>query len=131
MQKNPLWYKDAVFYELSVRSFKDSDGDGCGDLRGLREKLDYLQILGVDCIWLMPIYLSPLRDDGYDIADYYNIADVYGTRDDFRALLEAAHTRNIRVIMDLVLNHTSDEHPWFKAARSDRELTLSRLLCME
>ena len=120
MQKNPLWYKDAVFYELSVRSFKDSDGDGWGDLRGLREKLDYLQILGVDCIWLMPIYPSPLRDDGYDIADYYNIAKVYGSLDDFRALLEAAHARNIRVIMDLVLNHTSDEHPWFKAARADR-----------
>jgi len=119
MQKNPLWYKDAVFYELSVRAFKDGNGDGHGDLRGLREKLDYLQRLGVDCIWLMPIYPSPLRDDGYDIADYYNIAEVFGSLDDFRSLLEAAHARDIRVIMDLVLNHTSDEHPWFKASRSD------------
>jgi len=115
-----LWYKDAVFYELSVRAFKDSDGDGNGDLRGLTEKLDYLQILGVDCIWIMPIYPSPLRDDGYDIADYYNIAQAFGTLDDFKALIKEAHDRDIRVITDLVLNHTSDEHPWFQASRSDR-----------
>ncbi|MCI0552539.1 MAG: maltose alpha-D-glucosyltransferase [Anaerolineae bacterium] len=115
-----LWYKDAVFYELSVRAFKDSNGDGHGDLRGLTEKLAYLQTLGVDCIWLMPIYPSPLRDDGYDIADYYNIAETFGTLDDFKTLIKEAHNRNIRVITDLVLNHTSDEHPWFKASRSDR-----------
>ena len=114
------WYKDAVFYELSVRAFKDSNGDGHGDLRGLTEKLDYLHELGVDCIWLMPIYTSPLRDDGYDIADYYNVAETFGTLDDFKALIQAAHNRNIRIITDLVLNHTSDEHPWFKAARADR-----------
>lgn len=114
------WYKDAVFYELSVRAFKDSNGDGNGDLRGLTQKLDYLQELGVDCIWLMPIYPSPLRDDGYDIADYYSIAETFGTLDDFKVLIKEAHDRNIRIITDLVLNHTSDEHSWFKAARSDR-----------
>src|SRR5215207_6569225 len=120
MQNNSHWYKDAVFYELSVRAFKDSDGDGNGDLRGLTEKLDYLQSLGVDCIWIMPIYPSPLKDDGYDIADYYNIAQVFGTLDEFKALINEAHNREIRVITDLVLNHTSDQHPWFQASRSDR-----------
>ena len=114
------WYKDAVFYQLSVRAFKDSDGDGQGDLPGVLEKLDYLQALGVDCIWLMPVYPSPLRDDGYDIADFRNIAETYGTLEDFKALIESAHKRNMRIIMDLVLNHSSDQHPWFQAARSDR-----------
>lgn len=114
------WYKDAVFYEVSVRAFKDSNGDGHGDLRGLIEKLDYLQALGVDCLWLMPIYPSPLRDDGYDIADHYHIAETYGTLDDFQQLIHMAHGRGMRLIMDLVLNHTSDEHPWFKASRSNR-----------
>ena len=114
------WYKDAVFYEISVRAFRDSNGDGIGDLRGLTEKLDYLRDLGVDCIWIMPIYPSPLRDDGYDIADYYNVANAFGTLDDFKNLIKEAHNRNIRLIADLVLNHTSDEHPWFKAARADR-----------
>ena len=120
MQNESYWYKDAVFYELSVRAFKDSDGDGNGDLRGLTEKLDYLQTLGVDCIWIMPIYPSPLKDDGYDIADYYNIAETFGTLDDFKVLIKEAHNREIRVITDLVLNHTSDQHPWFQASRSDR-----------
>lgn len=115
-----LWYKDAVFYELSVRAFKDSNGDGHGDLRGLTQKLDYLHELGVDCVWLMPIYASPLRDDGYDIADYYNIAETFGMLDDFKTLIQEAHNRNIRIITDLVLNHTSDEHHWFKTSRSDR-----------
>jgi maltose alpha-D-glucosyltransferase/alpha-amylase len=115
-----LWYKDAVFYEINVRAFYDGNGDGHGDLKGLTQKLDYLHDLGVDCIWLMPIYRSPLRDDGYDISDYYNIAETFGTVEDFKTLLEEAHKRNMRVIMDLVLNHTSDEHPWFKAARADR-----------
>lgn len=117
---NNLWYKNAVFYEISVRAFKDSNGDGRGDLRGLAEKLDYLQTLGVDCIWIMPIYPSPLRDDGYDIADYYNVDSAYGSLDDLKVLIEAAHQRNIRLIMDLVLNHTSDAHPWFQSARSDK-----------
>ncbi len=115
-----LWFKDAVFYELSVRAFKDGNGDGHGDLRGLIEKLDYLKTLGVDCLWLMPIFPSPLRDDGYDIADYCAIAEKYGDLEDFKSLIEAAHSRQIRIIMDLVLNHTSDQHPWFLASRSDR-----------
>jgi maltose alpha-D-glucosyltransferase/alpha-amylase len=115
-----MWYKQAVFYQLSVRAFKDSNGDGHGDLRGVTENLAYLQTLGVDCLWLMPIYPSPLRDDGYDVADYCRIAGPFGTLDDFKALVDSAHARNIRIIMDLVLNHTSDEHPWFKASRSDR-----------
>jgi len=115
-----LWYKDAIFYQIYVRAFRDSNGDGHGDIKGLTQKLDYLQDLGVDCIWLMPIYPSPLRDDGYDIADYYNIAETFGILDEFKTLIEASHQRGIRIIMDLVLNHTSDEHPWFQAARTDR-----------
>jgi maltose alpha-D-glucosyltransferase/alpha-amylase len=115
-----LWYKDAIFYQIYVRAFKDSNGDGHGDLNGVTQKLDYLQELGVDCIWLMPIYPSPLKDDGYDIADYYNIAETFGTLDDLKTLIEEAHHREIRIIMDLVLNHTSDKHPWFQAARTDR-----------
>jgi maltose alpha-D-glucosyltransferase/alpha-amylase len=114
-----LWYKDAVFYEVYVRAFYDSNGDGHGDLRGLTQKLDYLKDLGVDCLWLLPIYPSPLKDDGYDISDYYNIHSSYGTLDDFKELLDAAHEHGMRVIMDLVLNHTSDQHPWFRAARSN------------
>ena len=117
---NEPWFKNAIFYEINVRAFRDSDGDGHGDLRGLTEKLDYLQSLGVDCIWLQPIYPSPLLDDGYDIADYYNINPEFGTLDDFRALVAEAHRRGLRIIADLVLNHTSDQHPWFQAARADR-----------
>ncbi len=120
MDHQPLWYKDAVFYQVYVRAFKDSNGDGHGDLRGLTQKLDYLQTLGVDCLWLMPLYPSPLKDDGYDISDFYNIAETFGSLEDFQALLGEAHTRGIRIIMDLVLNHTSDQHPWFQAARADR-----------
>lgn len=115
-----LWYKDAVFYQISVRAFKDSNGDGHGDLHGLIEKLDYLQTLGVDCIWIMPIYPSPLNDDGYDIADYYAVDQTFGSLDDLKELIEAAHARDIRIVMDLVLNHTSDAHPWFQASRADR-----------
>jgi maltose alpha-D-glucosyltransferase/alpha-amylase len=115
-----LWYKDAVFYEVHVRAFCDGNGDGHGDLPGLISKLDYLQELGVDCLWLMPIYPSPLLDDGYDIADFTRVHPDYGTLDDFRNLIEQAHRRGLRVIADLVLNHTSDRHPWFQAARSDR-----------
>ena len=117
---NSLWYKNAVFYEISVRAFKDGSGDGHGDLIGLTGKLDYLQTLGVDCIWIMPIYPSPLKDDGYDIADYYNVAEAFGSLEDLKALIESAHARGIRLIMDLVMNHTSDEHPWFQASRADR-----------
>ncbi len=114
-----LWYKNAVFYEVYARAYKDSDGDGNGDLRGLTQKLDYLKGLGVDCIWLLPIYPSPLRDDGYDIADYYGVLSDYGDMSDFVTLVEAAHAHGMKVIADLVLNHTSDQHPWFQAARSD------------
>lgn len=120
MDNQPLWYKDAVFYQVYVRAFRDSSRDGHGDLCGLTQKLDYLQSLGVDCLWLMPIYPSPLKDDGYDISDFYNIAETFGTLEDFQALLHEAHRRGLRIIMDLVLNHTSDQHPWFQAARADR-----------
>jgi maltose alpha-D-glucosyltransferase / alpha-amylase len=116
----PLWYKDAIFYQVYVRAFYDSNGDGHGDIQGLTQKLDYLQELGVDCLWLMPIYPSPLKDDGYDIADFYNVAEIFGTLEDFKELLDAAHARHMRIIMDLVLNHTSDAHPWFQASRADR-----------
>ncbi len=111
------WYKDAVFYEVPVRSFADSNNDGIGDFRGLTEKLDYIRGLGVDCIWLLPFYPSPLKDDGYDIADFRGIHPDYGTLDDFKAFLNAAHARGIKVIADLVVNHTSDQHPWFQEAR--------------
>ena len=116
-----MWYKNAVFYELNVRAFCDSNGDGHGDLPGLVSKLDYLQELGVTCLWLLPFYPSPLKDDGYDIADYYGIDPKFGTLDDLKILLDEAHKRGLRVITDLVMNHTSDEHPWFTAARADRK----------
>src|SRR5881398_595019 len=114
---DPLWYKDAVIYELHVKTFCDSDGDGMGDFRGLIQKLDYLQELGVTAIWLLPFYPSPLRDDGYDIADYFDVNPNFGTLDDFRAFLDAAHQRNLRVITELVINHTSDQNPWFQKSR--------------
>ena len=113
----PLWYKDAVIYELHVRAFSDSNDDGIGDFPGLTSRLDYLSTLGIDTIWLLPFYPSPLRDDGYDIADYYDVHSSYGSLDDFRAFLDAAHSRNMRVITELVINHTSDQHPWFQRAR--------------
>jgi maltose alpha-D-glucosyltransferase/alpha-amylase len=119
MVENPLWYKDAVFYEVYVRAYRDSNGDGNGDLKGLTQKLDYIKDLGIDCIWLLPIYPSPLIDDGYDIADYYGVHPDYGTVEDFKTLIEESHARGIRVIADLVLNHTSDQHPWFQAARKE------------
>jgi maltose alpha-D-glucosyltransferase/alpha-amylase len=117
LRDDPLWFRDAVFYEVYVRGFFDSNGDGIGDFRGLTEKLDYLQWLGIDCIWLLPTYASPLKDGGYDIADYYLMLPEYGTLDDFKTFLDAAHERGIRVITDLVINHTSDQHPWFQEAR--------------
>jgi maltose alpha-D-glucosyltransferase / alpha-amylase len=121
MQSNPLWYKDAVIYELHVRAFYDSDGDGAGEFNGLTNKLDYLKDLGVSAVWLLPFYPSPWRDDGYDISDYTGIHPAYGSLDDFKAFLEEAHRRDIRVITELVLNHTSDQHPWFQQARSSRD----------
>jgi maltose alpha-D-glucosyltransferase/alpha-amylase len=116
-----FWYKNAVFYEVHIRSFCDSNGDGRGDLAGITSKLDYIKELGVDCIWLLPMFPSPLKDDGYDIADYFNVHPDYGTVEDFKTLVNEAHARGIRIIADLVLNHTSDEHPWFVAARSSRD----------
>jgi maltose alpha-D-glucosyltransferase / alpha-amylase len=114
---DPLWYKDAIIYETHVKAFSDSNRDGIGDFPGLIEKLDYLQDLGVTCLWLLPFFPSPLRDDGYDIADYENVHPSYGTLDDFKRLLAAAHDRNLHVIIELVINHTSDRHSWFQRAR--------------
>ncbi len=114
---NPRWYKDAVIYEVHVKTFFDSDGDGMGDFKGLTEKLDYLQQLGVTAIWLLPFYPSPLRDDGYDISDYYNVHPLYGDIKDFKLFLREAHKRGLRAITELVINHTSDQHPWFQRAR--------------
>lgn len=112
-----LWYKDAIIYEVHVRAFRDSNGDGIGDFRGLKKKLDYLQDLGITAIWLLPFYPSPLRDDGYDISDYFNVHSDYGTLRDFKDFLRSSHNRGIKVIVELVLNHTSSEHQWFKNAR--------------
>ncbi|MFR9800753.1 maltose alpha-D-glucosyltransferase [Pseudonocardia sp. RS010] len=121
LEVDPEWFKTAVFYEVLVRAFNDSNRDGFGDLRGLTEKLDYLQWLGVDCLWLPPFYDSPLRDGGYDIRDFRAVLPEFGTVDDFVVLLDEAHQRGIRVITDLVMNHTSDQHPWFEASRRDPE----------
>ncbi len=117
-EAEPLWFKHAVFYEVHVRAFFDANGDGIGDFRGLTEKLDYLQWLGIDCIWLLPFYASPLRDGGYDIGDFRSVHPDYGTVDDVKELIDAAHARRIRVIADLVMNHTSSDHSWFQESRS-------------
>jgi maltose alpha-D-glucosyltransferase / alpha-amylase len=115
--RDPLWYKDAIIYELHVKAFADGNDDGIGDFQGLMGKLDYLQTLGVTCLWLLPFFPSPLRDDGYDIADYRNVHPGYGTLEDFQRFLNAAHDRQMQVIIELVVNHTSDQHPWFQRAR--------------
>ena len=117
-ERDPLWFKRAVFYEIHIRGFFDGNGDGMGDFRGLIEKLDYLQWLGVDCIWLLPMYPSPLRDGGYDVADFTGIHPDFGTVEDFRLFVDDAHQRGMRVIADFVMNHTSSEHPWFQEARA-------------
>ncbi len=117
LEDDPRWYQDAVIYELHVRSFSDSDSDGIGDFRGLTQKLDYLQDLGITALWLLPFYPSPLKDDGYDTADYTNVNSIYGNLKDFREFLQESHKRGLRVITELVLNHTSDQHPWFQRAR--------------
>lgn len=116
----PDWYRHAVFYEVYVRSFQDSNGDGIGDLKGLTSRLDYLKDLGVDAIWLMPIYPSPFKDSGYDVSNYEGINPDYGTMADFDELLKQAHQRGIRILLDLVLNHTSDQHPWFQESRKNK-----------
>ncbi len=116
--RDPLWYKDAVIYEIHVKAFFDANNDGIGDFPGLLEKLDYLEALGVTCLWLLPFFPSPLKDDGYDISDYLSIHPSYGTMEDFKAFLNAAHGRGMQVMVELVVNHTSDQHPWFQAARA-------------
>ncbi len=116
-EDDPLWYKDAVVYQLHIKAFFDSNDDGMGDFKGLTSKLDYVKDLGVNTIWLLPFYPSPLKDDGYDVADYHNVHPQYGTRNDFRVMLREAHARGLRVVTELVVNHTSDQHPWFQAAR--------------
>ncbi len=121
MDNDPLWYKDAVIYELHVKAFFDSSSDGIGDFAGLIQKLDYLQDLGINCIWLLPFYPSPLKDDGYDISDFRGILPDYGTMKDFRRFVREAHRRNIRVLIELVMNHTSDQHPWFQDARASKK----------
>ncbi|MGZ8423971.1 MAG: maltose alpha-D-glucosyltransferase [Candidatus Binatia bacterium] len=126
LEENPYWYKDAVIYEIHVRAFCDGNGDGIGDFVGLTEKLDYLQDLGVTALWLLPFYPSPLRDDGYDIADYTRIHADYGTLQDFRTFLREAHRRGLRVITELVVNHTSDQHPWFQRAREAKPGSAAR-----
>lgn len=117
LNDDPLWFKDAIIYEVPVKAFADSDADGIGDFRGLTEKLDYIQDLGVTAIWILPFFPSPLKDDGYDIADYITVNPIYGNLEDFQVFLDAAHQRGIRVIIELIVNHTSDQHPWFQRAR--------------
>ena len=120
-ESQPDWYKTAVFYEIHLRGFFDGNGDGSGDFRGLAEKLDYLQWLGIDCIWLLPMFESPLRDGGYDISDFYAVHPDYGTMDDVKAFIDAAHERGMRVIADLVMNHTSSDHGWFQESRQSKD----------
>ena len=114
---NRTWWKEAVIYQIYPRSFMDSDGDGIGDLQGIISRLDYLKYLGIDVIWMSPVYKSPNDDNGYDISDYQAIMDEFGTMEDFDELLAAAHERGIKIVMDLVVNHTSDEHKWFVESR--------------
>src|SRR3979411_775174 len=121
-----LWYKDAIIYQLHVKAFADSNNDGIGDLAGLTQKLDYLQDLGVTALWLLPFYPSPQRDDGYDIADYRSINPDFGTIQDFRRFLVEAKRRKLRVITELVINHTSDQHPWFQRARRSKANSAAR-----
>ncbi len=114
---DPLWYKDGIIYQVHIKSYKDSNNDGIGDIKGVTEKLDYIQSLGINILWVLPFYPSPMKDDGYDISDYFNINPDYGTLEDFREFLDEAHKRKLRVVTELVMNHTSDQHEWFKRAR--------------
>ena len=120
-ESDALWFKRAVFYEIHLRGFSDANADGSGDFRGLAERLEYLQWLGVDCVWLLPMYASPLRDGGYDISDFYSVHPDYGTIEDVRAFVDTAHQRGVRVIADMVINHTSSDHPWFQESRSSAD----------
>jgi len=126
LEDNPFWYRDAIIYQVHIKAFADSDADGIGDFRGLIDRLDYLQQLGVTALWLLPFYPSPQRDDGYDIADYYSVNPIYNTLREFKQLLRAAHGRGIRIITELVLNHTSDQHPWFQRARRAKPGSMHR-----
>ena len=119
--KNSLWFKDAIIYQIYPRSFKDSNGDGIGDIKGVIEKLDYLKDLGINCVWMSPIYESPMDDNGYDISDYKKIYETFGTMEEFKLMLDEMHKRGIRLVMDLVANHTSDEHPWFIESRKSHD----------
>ena len=118
---NKTWWKEAVIYQIYPRSFMDSNGDGIGDLKGITSRLDYLSYLGIDVIWLSPVYKSPNDDNGYDISDYQAIMDEFGTMEDFDELLAKAHEKGIKIVMDLVVNHTSDEHRWFVESRSSKD----------
>ncbi|MCU4716976.1 alpha-amylase family protein [Halapricum hydrolyticum] len=129
MIDQPEWFRDAVLYELDVKRFYDADGDGWGDFEGLRQRLDYLDRLGVDAIWLLPFYPSPMRDNGYDVADHYDVDDRLGTLEDFRAVVEEAHDRDIRVLIDMIFNHTSDQHEWFQRAREDPDSKYREFYC--
>ncbi|MEC4817147.1 MAG: maltose alpha-D-glucosyltransferase [Scytonema sp. PMC 1069.18] len=126
LKDDPLWFKNAIIYEVPVRAFADSNGDGIGDFRGLTEKLDYLQELGITAVWVLPFFPSPLKDDGYDISDYTKINSIYGTLEDFKEFLESAHQRGLRVIIELIVNHTSDQHPWFQRARRSPKGSVER-----
>ena len=121
MEENKKWWKESVVYQIYPRSFKDSDGDGVGDIRGITQKLDYLRELGINVIWLSPVYQSPNDDNGYDISDYQAIMKEFGTMEDFDHMLAAAHERGIKIMMDLVVNHTSDEHKWFMESRRSKD----------
>ena len=125
-RNDPQWYKDAIIYQLHVKSFFDANNDGIGDFEGLTAKLDYVRDLGATAIWLMPFYPSPLRDDGYDISDYRGVNPAYGSMRDFRRLVREAHERGLRIITELVINHTSDQHPWFQKARRAQPGTTAR-----
>ena len=126
LESDELWFQDAIIYQLHVKAFADSNNDGMGDFAGLTEKLDYLEDLGVTALWLLPFYPSPGRDDGYDISDYLHINPDFGTMQDFRRFMQEARRRKLRVITELVINHTSDQHPWFQRARRSRPTSDAR-----
>ena len=119
--ENKKWWKEAIGYQIYPRSFLDTNNDGIGDIRGIINKLDYLKDLGIDMIWICPVYKSPMDDNGYDVSDFYEVSEDYGSLDDLLELIDELHKRNMKLIMDFVLNHTSDEHPWFIEARKGKD----------